>query len=271
MNKENIQKLFKKIGQMEVEYFSSDYCVCLTRQKIKEHVDRQIKERLINASISQKNTNFIIALIYDAGANDNITQQKRVLFRNDLINKLRFDNISEQLKPFKCRDQDRKLNEIKRFLNVNKIGSIKTYLDNNNTGDIRNNIYNIYGVGEKLKDWSITNVTGKELVIDIHIARVLLRTGLAESINTDEHPWKSVIFGNKNMPSNKYSLLKEKFQNQIDEVDILSEYCGFKEFMATQYLWFFGKNVCTKTQPMCEECILNKLCKSSLTRARKIH
>lgn len=255
MTKEKIQQLFKKIGQVKVEYFTSDHCACLTLGKIKEHVDRQIKERFINASVSQKNTNFVIALVYDQASNDDSTQIARIHhLGTDLIQQLR-ENLNTLLNS--RFDQSRKIEQIKEFLNDKQINSIVDYLSNNEIENVRQEIDNIHGVAGKLTDWSITNVTGKELVVDTHIARVLLRTGLhGENIDTNQNPWQAIIQGNKGMPSNKYALLKGEFReqiNKINEVDIPSKYRGFKEFKATQYLWFFGRNICTTKQPRCRE------------------
>lgn len=219
------KKLFNLIADFKVRYFVTDYCREEQEKPIKEHVERQIVERLKNASDKQKNTNFIIALIYDQGSNDSYTQGKRIQFqRADLLSE--FDVSYYKIKPFKCNDQDKKLKDITKF--IKNIKSIEKYIKQNDIVIIKQSINDIYGVGTKLTDWSITNVTGKEYVIDTHIARVLYRLNRLSKVSKDEYKrYKNPSY--YEVVSNKFKEISRGYFNDFGD---------YKGFAATQYLWF---------------------------------
>lgn len=250
MHNMNYKALFKQIGDSEIEYFVSDYCNDETQRKpINKHVERQIAERLKNADDKQKNTNFIIALIYDQGSSDNYTQQKRIKFQTvDLLEKFRMA-CYDDIKPFKCSDQDRKLQGITNFIiSQNIIGSIREHLQRQDIdmATFKESLKNTYCVANKLTDWSITNVTGEEFVIDSHIARVLYRLAV---ISECEY---------KGYKTHYYEDVSDKFK-EISK-GCFDNFGDYKGFAATQYLWFFGKHICKKNNPSCNECKISNCC-----------
>jgi endonuclease III len=244
MKSEKIKEIFNLISNIKIEYFVSDYCRETQEKPIKEHVERQITERLKDASDSQKNTNFIIALLYDQNSKDKKTQEIRIKFKGkDLLKELRkpIPNIPDLR--YGSRGKT-KLEKLTLFLKQNNIKYINTYFQQNNIATVKEAIDNIYGVGPKLRDWSITNVTGKEYVIDTHIARVLYRLSI---VLEDEYKrYKNFSY---------YEDVRNKFK-KISE-GCFDGYGYYKGFAATQYLWFFGKHICKKNNPSCNECKIN--------------
>lgn len=228
--------MFKLVGSIKID----------TDKTIEQAVNDEVNERLKETDPEKKLGFFLLAFL-DRATNDNIVKEKRNCWRRQGVEKIRtaIDNNEFDYAGLRFGKETKKTHqEIIRLLK--KHTSTKAFLAYiyDNPQELLNKQL-ITGVGPKLRDWSITNIAGNELVIDSHIARVLLKTGIVNGLT-----------------SNQYKKLKEGF-GQIKPKQIFKEYSAFK---ATQYLWYFGRNICKKTKPECACCCeLREVCKYPLT------
>lgn len=243
----NNKKLFELIGGVVID----------KNKTIKEAVNAEVEERLSETRDKPDNQlGFFLLAFLDRATNDSLVKEKRNEWKGKGV-----ENVKSAISKNNFRyDRLRFKKEIK----ITHKAIIKRLKDFKNTKAFIEHICNnsqelleIRGVGSKLRDWSITNVTGNEFVVDRHIARVLLRTGLVNGNDFKQDSiWGKIRKGeDKNGLSNKqYEKLKEGF-SQINFDEIFKKYSPFK---STQYLWYFGRNVCTKKKPECTGCKLRK-------------
>lgn len=244
-------KIFELIGSIKID----------TNKTIEQAVNDEVNERLMETNPEKKLGFFLLAFL-DRATNDNIVKEKRNCWRRQGVGNIRqaisgnrFDYDGLRFK------KEIKTTHIKLLEKHQSTGAFLAHICEH-----PQELLEITGVGPKLRDWSITNVTGNEFVIDRHIARVLLRTGIVNSTDFEQGIWQKIKKGqDKNGLSNKqYKKLKEGFC-QLNPELIFKEYPAFK---ATQYLWYFGRNICKKNKPECTCCCKlwkAKQCKYPLT------
>jgi len=112
---------------------------------------------------------------------------------------------------------------------------------------LREYLLSLYGVGPKLANWTITNITGHWFVIDTNIKKVIkrdLRNFIEDDIEVSAKNADKIfecLFG-------KYDEKTEKFgkfstgQFVKSFPDFAEEYYQHLPFIVTQYLWFHGRN-----------------------------
>lgn len=239
-----LKKIFELIGSVKID----------TNKTIEQAVNSEANERL-KESDPEKKLGFFLLAFLDRATNDSMVKEKRNEWKEKGV-----ENVKSAIsKNNFCYDKLR----FKREIKITHKAIIKRLKDFKNTKAFIEHICSnsqelceIKGVGPKLRDWSITNVTGNEFVVDRHIARVLLRTGIVSG-NDFKHDsiWEKIRRGDdKNGLSNKqYEKLKEGF-SQLNFDEIFKKYSPFK---STQYLWYFGRNFCKK-KPECTVCKLRK-------------
>lgn len=113
--------------------------------------------------------------------------------------------------------------------------------------EIKGYLRGIRGIGPKLSNWSLTNVTGHWFVIDDPNIKPLIQKELADTIpselevsaeNADAifECW----FGKLNEEKKEYERFShDQFASSFP--DFPFEACEYLPFIATQYLWFYGK------------------------------
>jgi len=117
--------------------------------------------------------------------------------------------------------------------------------DMNRERQLRNYLLKLYGVGYKLANWSITNVTGHYFVVDMHIKNVIDHD-LKNTLSGVEVKAESAVkifadwFGILNENQHQYSRISQKQFIHIFP-DFLPSECEYLPFIMTQYLWFHGK------------------------------
>jgi len=110
---------------------------------------------------------------------------------------------------------------------------------------LRDYLIKLHGVGYKIANWSLTNVTGHWFVIDKHIASAINTylkttvTGLKINADTSDQIFKN-WFGIFDENRKCYSQLSQ--ENFISVFpDFSPNECEYLPFIVTQYLWFYGK------------------------------
>ncbi|MEM3373622.1 MAG: endonuclease [Candidatus Woesearchaeota archaeon] len=161
-----------------------------------------------------------------------IELNKRDLINIDKIIKIEIKELAQIIKSSGYYNQKAiKLKEIALFLKKNPINELKKFKIN----ELRNLLLSIKGVGKETADSIILYAFNKPIfVIDAYTKRVFSRIGIIdEKLNYDEI---QEIF-QKNLPKN------EKIYNEYHAliVEHAKKYC--------------------KKKPLCEFCILNKICK----------
>lgn len=257
MKRIDYANMFNLIGSIKID----------TDKTIEQAVNDEVNERLKETDPEKKLGFFLLAFL-DRATSDNIVKEKRNCWRRQGVENIR-QAISENrfnydgLRRFKEGQGIKEThNEVIGLLENQSTQEFLEYIRHN-----QNELLEITGVGPKLRDWSITNVTGKEYVIDRHIARVLLRTGIVNGNEFNQGVWQKIRNGKdkSGLSDTQYKKLKEEF-SQINFNKIFDE--PYVPFKATQYLWYFGRNTCKKTKPECACCCelwKEKLCKYPLT------
>lgn len=112
----------------------------------------------------------------------------------------------------------------------------------------------IKGVGRKTRDLALTDFTLQYPVIDVHVKRVMGRTGLAGSV---------AVNLKKDSPS------KKEYDGLRDRCFELAKENGLMPAELDRLLWHFGRLICKKT-PLCSNCSLQSKCLGSLSTGRRI-
>ena len=247
---------------------------------ITHHVKRQLRERIVNATPDERDLYFLTAFL-DRSALDSDVQEfrknhphlKEELMQcweedRDTINNITH-NIESTVNRFKngfeveCGPTMEKiyldapgrfkLNQlliclriIKDIYKLNKNMYISQIIpDMNRERQLRNYLLKLYGVGYKLANWSITNVTGHYFVVDMHIKNVIDHD-LKNTLSGVEVKAESAVkifadwFGILNENQHQYSRISQKQFIHIFP-DFLPSECEYLPFIMTQYLWFHGK------------------------------
>lgn len=273
---DGINGFLLSIGQMKISYEFHEP----SRNTIAQHAKQQLYERIIESSPAQKDF-FLLTALLDRNTRDKNIQVFRddnQDFKNKLLkcwkeapdlleyaaenikNAVKDKNLLSSLegrsRTFKyllsALPGRSRINQLLVCLNIiNK--NYKRRQDITCTGLLsnfheeqimRDNLLQIYGVGEKLANWSLTNATGHWFVIDLHIKKAIKNhlshtTRIAvQSKNADAifFEW----FGELDEANKSYSKLSKK-----DFVKIFTDFkerdCEYLPFIITQYLWFYGK------------------------------
>jgi hypothetical protein len=271
-----INDYIKSVSNMTVHYKFHES----SENRIADHVRQQLQDRVIKATPDEKDLFFLTAFL-DRNALDNYVQDFRKnhpYFKEELVQCWNENstvlskvtqNIENTINRFKngfeieCTPFMEKLysevpgkSKLNQFLICLKI--IKdVYKLNKNTNisqtiqnvmqerHLRKYLLSLYGVGYKLANWSITNVTGHWFVIDMHIEKAIneylkyaLLNEKAKADNADKifSGW----FGILDEYKHQFSLISQKQFTSIFPNFLPSE-CEYLPFIMTQYLWFHGK------------------------------
>jgi hypothetical protein len=252
----------------------------LTENTITHHVRRQLQDRITSATPDQKDLYFLTALL-DRNTLDADVQefrQNHPHFKEELIQCWNEDvnlltkitqNVASTVETFKKSSQleftptikkvysdapgPYKLNQIlvclkivKDIYNLNKNLNISQIIvDSSKERLLRDYLLKLYGVGPKLANWSMTNVTGHWFVIDRHIEKEIgnnLKYTISNMEICGENADKIFAgwFGILNENQHQYGRLSQKQFIRIFP-DFLPSECEYLPFIMTQYLWFHGK------------------------------
>jgi len=114
-------------------------------------------------------------------------------------------------------------------------------------GFLDDSFLQIKGVGRKTRDLALTDFTLQYPVIDVHVRRVMARTGLAGDIDIDLR---------KDAPGKReYTALRQCCFDLADENGLLPAELD-------RLFWHFGRTVCKKT-PLCSKCFIAVKCHNS--------
>lgn len=273
-----INNYIKSITNLTVQYEFHQPC----ENTIADHVRQQLQDRIIRATPYEKDLYFLTAFL-DRSALDVDVQNFRKnhpYFKEELIQCWNEDNhvltkvtqnIKSALNGFEVESptlekiyQDApgrfKLNQIliclkiiKEIYALDKHKSISSIIPNERQERLlMEYLLKLHGVGYKLANWSITNVTGHWFVVDIHIKNSIngyLKHTLPNiKVHADDaDKIFSNWFGILNENQHQYSLIS---QNQFISIfpDFLPSECEYLPFIMTQYLWFHGKFVLSRGQ-----------------------
>jgi hypothetical protein len=271
-----IQSFLMAIGQEQVEYeFHSPF----VKSSISRHVRKQLLDRILHSSAENKDLYFLTAFL-DRNAMDSEVQKfrnKHPNFKNLLIQcwiesygeleiattniKCTIENYGTDCcnsptfkELYKEAPGPYKLNQILICLKIinelyerNPDKTIaKICSDLNDEKALRRYLLNIYGVGHKIANWSLTNVTGHWFVIDQHIEKVIKRKlgDTVHGINISNEKADEIFnnwFGTYNTDYKEYSNISHELFKYIFPDYISRKDYNCLPFIVTQYLWYYGK------------------------------
>lgn len=109
----------------------------------------------------------------------------------------------------------------------------------------------IKGVGFKTRDFALSEFSNRFVAIDIHVARVTVRTGL-------------IIHGHGDQGLNTSYLSRKGYLFFHDVIMKLSKETGWPEAGYSpgeidRIFWFFGRAIC-KSNPLCQDCPAASMC-----------
>jgi hypothetical protein len=274
---EKVATYLKAIGGKKITYeFHSP-----KHASIVAHVTAQLKERVIHANREDKDLFFLTALL-DRNVEDKIVQafrnthrtfKKDLLrcweeaegplvkatgdIRRALVDETLLREISKQspayrrLAPSIPGDDGTNqllacLKIIRDLYNRSENSFISDFLkDMKSEREIRTYLRSIYGIGPKLANWSLTNVTGHWFVIDEpHIKPLIekdladaLPAGMAVSLDNADTIFE-YWFGKFDETSRQFEgFSQSEFAAAFPDFPV--EACEFLPFIVTQCLWFF--------------------------------
>ncbi len=270
-----IQSYFQNIGQERIEYEFHNPVV----NTISRHVRTQLINRVSHSKDESKDLYFLTAFL-DRNALDYDVQKFRIEcpnFKDELIkcwseSPIELKNATENIKYtienyganfcssptfkklYKQAPGPYKLNQILICLKIvneifkrDQLTTISQLCSTiSKEKALRHYLLNLYGVGHKIANWALTNVTGHWFVIDQHIEKVITRK-LKDTLRGLE-----VSSGNADQIfDNWFGIYDEEnqtFRNISYDVFtiIFPDFIARKEykclpFIVTQYLWYYGK------------------------------
>ena len=277
---ERVASYLKMIGAKKITYeFNSPMHDAISR-----HVLMQLNERVIKATSEEKDFYFLTALL-DRNVPDREVQQFRRTNRDFKMKLLQCWKDAETELDTIVRNIRQTLSDWKHLGVVSKNSNAFQLLTNTVPGKhgidqllvclkvirdkynmdasfhignlarglveeqfLKKYLISIHGVGHKIANWSLTNITGHWFVIDTPNIKPLIQKDLArflppglkvEAENADtlfEH-W----FGTLDEERKDYSnFSRDRFRETFP--DFSRESCEFLPFIVTQYLWFYGKH-----------------------------
>ena len=246
-----------------------------------EHVNFQLKERILHANKNDKDFFFLTALL-DRNVKDGLVQSFRrtnKTFKQDLLQcweeaeevllkatgniRAALDSEEMQEDIFRQSPVFRKL--AKKISGDNRINQLlvclkvinEVYKKNKNffiadvvqdiktEREIRNYLDDIFGIGPKLANWAITNVTGHWFVIDEPHIKQLIENELAHTIPEN----MLVSLGNADAIFQHWFGILDEIKRDYEKLslpgfkeafdDFSSTSCEYLPFIVTQSLWFY--------------------------------
>jgi len=276
---QNLVRFFRDIGQKKIDYEFHQP----NRASIAFHVKKQLDERIVQSTSAKKDFFFLTALL-DRSVRDQDIQHFRnnhPNFKKDLIKcwseanhdlNVIIADIKAALEEqayivkvaLKSTSFEKLLNTVPGRFNKNQLlACLKIIRDqyqcNENTTildflktiggerQMKNDLLGVYGLGNKLVNWALTNITGHWFVIDgPHIAPVIkgeLSQTVPDGVNVSSENADSIFenwFGILDETQRDYTKFNHEGFTQIFP-DFPSNTCEFLPFIVTQYLWFYGK------------------------------
>ena len=230
-------------------YIHDDYCQWFRKRH------RQFKDELLSCCKEDEKSGLILKAIDDIKnfiGDEKFLEELRS--KNQYVNSLMLDLPSKFNSSLAEKDKDI-INEFflclkiidekyKRRDNINIFASLTSLEEEVN---LREYLSSLFGVGPKLKNWTITNITGHWFVIDTNIEEVIkrdLRNFVEDDIEVTAKNADKIFeclfgkFDEKRKSFGKCTVDKflKSFPNFIEE-----DY-QYLPFIATQYLWFYGRN-----------------------------
>jgi len=274
---EKVAAYLKVIGGKKITYeFHSP-----KHASIAAHVAAQLNERVIHANHEDKDLFFLTALL-DRNVEDKIVQAFRKAHRSFKKDLLRCWEEAEEPLAKATDDIGRALADEKILREISKQSPVYRRLVPSIPGDdginqllvclkiirdlynrsensfisdfvkdiksereIRTYLRSIYGIGPKLTNWSLTNVTGHWFVIDEpHIKPLIekdladtLPAGMAVSLDSADAIFEH-WFGKFDETNKQYEGFSQKdFAAAFPDLPLAA--CEFLPFIVTQCLWFF--------------------------------
>ena len=276
---EKVAAYLKAIGKKKITYeFHSP-----KHASIVAHVRAQLDERILRSN-RDDNDFFFLTAILDRNVKDELTQSFRKsnrFFKRDLLlcwkeaegallkatddirlalsDKNILKEVSDLSPTYRKLDHSIPwkngidqllacLRVIRDLYKRSENSSIADFVkDINSEREIRTYLRGIDGIGPKLANWSLTNVTGHWFVIDEPHIKPLIEKDLAdtlpagmavslESANAIFEHW----FGKLNEISKEYEgFSRKEFAAAFPDFPV--ETCEYLPFIVTQYLWFYEK------------------------------
>jgi len=252
-----ISKFLVEIGSTETKYPKDG-----EKKEIRQHVQDQLDDIVRNKRFpnDEKLLKFIFNCLYvqvkDEVANRTVEAlEKR--YKNYDIDRfvdVPSSELAEILKTNGYRFWSTKsvmLKKIAKHLKENFNGDLDNYLSHVKSNYENDSLLRKHlGVSYKSRDWALSQFSPDFSLVDVHVKNALRSSGLI---------LYSYLY---HIPLSTDRGTTEEYKHIRDLVRKLADSVSWKPFKLVQYLWFFGKEYCSKNA--CSKCKIKK-CLSSNT------
>jgi len=245
----DVSELLEEIGSIVIEYPREDG----KRKRIEKHVQDQLDEISRNRKLTndERFRKFVFNCLYvqvtDAVASRTLDalEQRYKTCDVDSFVKVSSRELASLMKESGYRfwsTRSKTLMNIAKYLKDHFNGNMNeyfSYLKNNYEED--GLLSEHVGVSYKSRDWALSQFSPEYALVDVHVRNALRSTGLI---------LYSYLYG---IPLSTDRTTTEEYKHIRDLVSKLAESLSWKPFKVVQYLWFFGREYCSKKN-MCNRC-----------------
>lgn len=247
----DVGEFLDEIGSIETEYPKDG-----EKKQIRQHVQDQLDEIISNRKLSndEKVLKFIFNCLYvqvkDEVANRTVEalEQRYKTYDIDKFVTVPSSELADLMKKSGYRfwsTKSKMVINIAKHLKENFNGDMSKYLsyvkrNYENDGLLRKHI----GVSFKSRDWALSQFSPEFSLVDVHVKNALRSSGLI---------LYSYLY---HIPLSTDRSTTDEYKHIRDLVYKLADSVSWKPFKLVQYLWFFGKEYCSKNA--CSKCNITR-------------